>query len=319
MKQQVILYNRTGYELIKKGASDDVLATYIALRTLYNQTMEEQLIDIEQINYILADEITIKHNDKRISLIKNSLIELDKLNVIKIIEVNKRKYLLDMSNLYQNIKIDVKKDIIDPFTGENIGEKKESVNNFYSVFDLSDIRKVLKDNGNKKSIFRYLFYILNFKAKNKDMYYFNMEREELTHNTKFDIRTIDDYNNILVENHILYIHKYEYKYTSTNKTVSNAYGLYEDKEKIIFECDKFIKEKLENGEIYKSKTYMNKDEENIKEFKKLSIEKEPKIESLIKKETIKPTYEQFKKWGFSEKQIQEYGIYADDLSICKKI
>lgn len=274
MNKVINLHYRTGMELIKKGLSDDALSIYLALRSLYNSNMEEQLISADCLYYQLFNKFIKKdsHISREYKWIKSALYELEKIELITISEELSNQYIIDMSGLNDSTDIQIDKEEIDPFTNEVTGTLKKNVKNYFYTIDLDQLQKVLEDNKNNKSIIRYYFMYLNLKAENKkddkEMFYFMMTREELADRTTFDIRSIDRYNKILENNKLIYIVHYDYKYSDTKRTVSNLYTIYRDKE--IEETnksrDEFLKENLADGSIYESKTYANKGKDT-KKFK----------------------------------------------------
>lgn len=304
MRKEMTIHFRSAYELIKKGVSDDAIAIYISLLSLYNINMEEMTLSCNSLYRQLYNKpITNGNKNREYKWIKSALEELDNYKIIEILEEEDKEFTIDMSNLKASTNITIEQETINPFTGESNGTEKVNVNNFYITLQLEQIQNVLKDNGNKKSILKYMIQYFNLKANNKDLYYFNMERSQIGYECELDIRTIDRYNNILTNNEIIYIYKYDYKYSDSQKTISNAYGLNKDKDKIESECEKFIKEKIANGEIYESKTYANKGK-NTKEFKQSLVKKEveneePKVSKSFgdrkPKIDVEPTEQQLQK------------------------
>lgn len=228
MNKIINLHYRTGMELIKKGLSDDALAIYISLRSLYNSNMEEQVISADSLYYQLFNKFIKKdsHSSREYKWIKLALYELEKIELILISEEQNNQYVIDMTKLNDSVDIQIDKEEIDPFTNEVTGTLKKNVKNYFYTIDLDQLQKVLEDNKNNKSIIRYYFMYLNLKAENKkdgnELYFFMKTREELESITKFSVRSIDKYNNILVDNKLIYIVKYDdYKYSDTKRTVSN--------------------------------------------------------------------------------------------------
>lgn len=269
MNKVINLHYRTGMELIKKGVSDDALSIYLALRSLYNTNMEEQLISADCLYYQLFNKMISKSNASReYKWIKSALYELEQIELISISDEQSNQYVIDMTGLKDSVNIQIDKEEIDPFTNEVTGTLKENVNNYLYTIDLDQIQKALEDNGNKKAIIRYYLMYLGLRAENKG-YYFMITREELADRTTFSVRSIDKYNEILENNKLIYVVHYEnYKYSDTKRTLNNLYTVYKELE--IEETDKardeFLKEHLADGSIYESKTYANKGKDT-KEFK----------------------------------------------------
>lgn len=276
MNKVINLHYRTGMELIKKGVSDDALAIYISLRSLYNSNMEEQLISADCLYYQLFNKFIKRREEYK--WIKSALYELEKIELISISEELSNQYVIDMTGLNDSVDIQIDKEEIDPFTNEVTRISKENVNNYFYTIDLDQIQKVLEDNGNKKAIIRYYFMYLGLRAENKG-YYFMISREELADRTTFDIRSIDKYNKILSDNKLIYVVHYEnYKYSDTKRTLNNLYTVYKEQE--IVETnksrDEFLKEHLADGSIYKSKSYANKGKDTKEYKEKLAQQQEDK-------------------------------------------
>jgi hypothetical protein len=292
--------------------------------------------------------------------LNNGFLELQEYGFIKIIDSNKKNYVLDIKGLYI-----------------------ESGDTYFKT-TTEEIRKIL--NINTKDIFglfHYAMTILSTIWDNGNGKNFGRDSiEQLCDKSGVQSKvTIVSYNSILEENKILYTHRNEFTNRNENGTIqrqANTYGRYVDKQLAIQASEKYnhntydntkrveskekqsIKAKYNSyvkgtykGSIKELKELVNKynndpyiakynnqidfsvfqdvieepQEKQLQKTKKNPIiidikeplqEETPKVKNLIKKEIIKPTYEQCKKWGFSEKQMQDYDIYKNDLSICKK-
>ena len=121
-----------------------------------------------------------------------------------------------------------------------------SKDNPFTIYEVDAFKQALKDCNGYKTIFKYLsnyFYKVThneMSADDSELYYFNADRKSLAKDCELSVHSIDKYNDILVNNEIIYIHKHDYKYTDSNKQVPNAYGLYKNKDKIDEKCNEYI-------------------------------------------------------------------------------
>ena len=289
MNQNVSIYYQVIKKLMNNNISDDGILYYIALKSLYNPSMEKVFINVNTLYYQLYNT-SIKH-DKNITKvfvsIENALKELEHIEVIKILSTTEHNYLIDMSGLHcdEYTYLDVNTEENPNADIEFInGEPKEKVFNAFYQIELSDIQSIIKI-GEKttRAILRYYFEYLSILADVRKTY-FMLSREELNIRTKIDKRSIDKYNNILEENHLIYIARYDYKYCNNGHVVNNLYTTTRE-ENIKFtndERDKFIKQHLDDGTIYLSKSYSNKGK-NTKEYKENLAQQH---EDVIKHENI---------------------------------
>ncbi|MDR1772478.1 MAG: hypothetical protein LBS02_17865 [Hungatella sp.] len=303
MKNQVILHHRLCGKLANQ-LSENGIVTYISLKALYNKNKEEQWLSLNAINRVLKPEKKITKDDT--NSIKDGLKELENCGYIRILSNDVNEYCLDMSGLYVEEKSVVGSKISNPFSDDYDkdmvyykdlkGKDIDEYTNYFTYYNLESFQKVYKEQGNKKKIFKYLFFYLGMKATNlnnkdgKECYFFQMDRESLAHEAGISVHTLDKYNKQLMENKIIYVIKYDHKWISSDgysKQVNNIYGLYKDKDKLEEEKDKFLEE-------YKSEIYYSpipvkekKKEDNPKESKKDSIPYYPKDtkEASISKET----------------------------------
>jgi hypothetical protein len=130
--------------------------------------------------------------------------------------------------------------ISSPFNNEElVYEKSKNVKDDYILIETKELISIYEKVNYRKTIFKYLTYIISNKAnkmnidgKSKGSFYFTKSRTELSINFSVDKRTIDNYNNLLVQADILYIIKSTYKWKDNNRIVNNFYGLMIDKEYI---------------------------------------------------------------------------------------
>ena len=102
MNQNVSIYYQVIKKLMNNNISDDGILYYIALKSLYNPSMEKVFINANTLYYQLYNT-SIKH-DKNITkvfvIIENALKELEHIEVIKILSTTEHNYLIDMSGLH---------------------------------------------------------------------------------------------------------------------------------------------------------------------------------------------------------------------------
>lgn len=292
MKNTVTLSHATCLNLSKLLTENGVV-TYISLKALYNPSYEGQWLTLNSINRVLKPNNKLTNTSQKEDL-RNGLSELQENNLIEILETDKTEYYIDMSGLYvkEEEKITRAEYTNSPF--DNPKEKKEtkkSVNNYFTPFDINKLVQAYKDNAYKKNIFKYLFCYLGWKVENvnnsggsEELSFFLKDREEMSADSGVDVRTIDNYNNILMENEIIYIYKYDYKWSDNRKQLPNAYGLYKDKDYMEKNAKEFLdsnKNKIEYSPIIRSKEKKKEDSSIKKEQVTTKIEpiKEKKASS----------------------------------------
>ena len=226
MKKQFVLNHRTFADLSKNDEiTENGIYTYLCLKPLVNNYYTYLHITVTELNSVLSDADIIKR-PKQQDIIKQGLKELEAAEYIKIITTKKNDfdYELDVEGMVEEYSKD------NPFT----------------IYEVDAFKQALKDNNGYKTIFKYLsnyFYKIThneMSADDSELYYFNADRESLAKDCELSVRSIDKYNDILVNNEIIYIHKHDYKYTDSNKQVPNAYGLYKNKDKIDEKCNEYI-------------------------------------------------------------------------------
>lgn len=196
---------------------------YLCLKPMVNKSYTHIFTSVNAINRTLSDDDINKNNKALVKYIKTGLKELEAAEYIKIISTKKNDfdYELDVEGMVEEYSKD------NPFT----------------IYEVDAFKQTLKDNNGYKTIFKYLsnyFYKVThneMSADDSELYYFNADRESLAKDCELSVRSIDKYNDILVKNEIIYIHKHDYKYTDSNKQVPNAYGLYKNKDKIDEKCN----------------------------------------------------------------------------------
>ena len=227
MTKKIILHDKTFGKLSRNEIiTKNGIYVYLCLKPLVNSNWTYLPINVIQLNSVLSD-VDISNKEQK-DFIKTGLKELEEANLIKIISSKKNDYELDL---------------------EGMVEKYDKKNpNPYTVYEPDAFKQALKDCGNNKIILKQLsdfFYRLTHNEVSVDMdsmemYYFNAERESIAESCGIDVRSVDKYNDILVKNKLIYIYKYNYKYSDSGKQLTNVYGKYENKDVIDDYCNKYI-------------------------------------------------------------------------------
>ena len=224
MKKQV----NFNYDIISKfnKLNDNELEIYIALKLLYNPNNEMCCVTLDDIYYILGFgfKLDANINREKIKVYKEAMQSLSNKGFITILAQDKRRYILDLSAMNEKCN-----------------------NTLYVQLDMDRLSECI--NNSSIRIIRYLATILDLKRQNNNMYYFNMSREQLSYILDMNINTVDKYNKLLVKNKILFIYKSNHCYLENKQIINNAYGLYQDAEKIKELCDKYINDCLADGNI----------------------------------------------------------------------
>lgn len=222
MNTNINLDHKTCGQLLR--LSDNAITVYIALKSLYNRQMEQQLLSLQSIIYQLDKDIINKKKTNYKSVFKSfedGIEELEKAEFIEIINRNKDFYEINMQGLFVE---DVTKQI-----DEADGNKRNV--SYFTTFDISLFSDLYRDNR-RKEIFRFLFYYLSSKHNNNNFFYFMKTREEMASDINLDIRTVDKYIELLEEYGVIYVFRNPYKWKNSNKQLSNLYGLSEDESDI---------------------------------------------------------------------------------------
>ena len=241
MTRNIVLHHKTFGKLSQnENITENGIYVYLCLKPFAVSSNWTYLpINIVKLNSILSD-VDILNRKKQQDCIKSGLQELEQTGLIKIISNKKNDYELDLEGM--------------------IEEYDKDNPNPYTIYEADAFKQALKDCGNKKTILKYLsdfFYRLTHNEVSVDMdsmemYYFNAERESIAESCGIDVRSVDKYNDILVKNNIIYIHKYNYKYSDSGKQLTNAYGLPKNKDKIDSYCNDYLNDLIKKDEVYQS-------------------------------------------------------------------
>lgn len=235
MTINIILHHKTFSDLIRnENITENGIYTYLCLKAFVNKNCTYLPINIVKLNSILSDD-DISHNTKQKNCIRTGLKELEQAGFIKIISNKKNDYELDLKKNDYELDLD---GMVEPYDKDNP----------YTVFPVDAFRQTLKDCGNKKTIFKFLsgfFYELTHNeitanTDGSELWFFNATREELAESCGINIRSLDTYLDILQKNKIIYTFRYNYKYSDSHKQLTNAYGLYKNKDEIDKRCNKYI-------------------------------------------------------------------------------
>lgn len=222
MTRNILIHHNTFADLsVNDEITENGIYVYLCLKPLVNPNWTYLHTTVTELNSVLSDT-DISKRPKQQDIIKQGLKELEAAEYIKIISTKKNDfdYELDVEGMVEEYSKD------NPFT----------------IYEVDAFKQALKDNNGYKTIFKYLsnyFYKVThneMSADDSELYY----RESLAKDCELSVRSIDKYNDILVKNEIIYIHKHDYKHTDSNKQVPNAYGLYKNKSVLDSEKKKFL-------------------------------------------------------------------------------
>lgn len=269
MKQIVNIGYFEGQQLIDRGLSQESILIWLILKSLYNANNEKAYVTAEMLYNIMYDKELSNNRNKKQSII-DSIRELDANEIIKILDINKDYIVLDLSNLALKEEIEVTQfdenyffenntkgySIFDtnisdvPVDDLKEGYVTKTIKNYYFQMDWENIKKAFNEGNNRPEIIMYMLKFLSLKGEN-NMFYFIASRTDLVNRLGMNIKTIDKYNEILSDAHIIYIKKFDYKYIDTGNQLKSLYGLYREQDiKAIDEsADKFVKQQLEAKKI----------------------------------------------------------------------
>ncbi|MGM9964341.1 MAG: hypothetical protein ACI32Z_04270 [Clostridium sp.] len=225
--------------------SDAEISVYIALRSIYQSSKEKQYVSYNMIAYELHGSGDFKRAVfNQIKLAFNSLIE--KGYVIVVEQLSTTEFILDMKKIY-----------ID--TNEN--------DTYYTVIYDNEVHSILNLNtkADKLKILRYYVICLRSICRTQGIYqdyYIEktnfvgfMTQEYLSSQTGIHINNILSYNKILMENHILYVHRHDEMMRNELgefRSFPNHYGRYSDKDDIITFSYAYLKSQGINNNVVQS-------------------------------------------------------------------
>lgn len=254
MTRNILIHHNTFADLsVNDEITENGIYVYLCLKPLVNPNWTYLHTTVTELNSVLSDA-DITKRPKQQEIIKQGLKELETANYIKVLSSKKNnfEFELDLDGMVEQYDKD----------------------NHYTVFDIEQFKQVLKDNKGYKAIFKYLsnyFYKIthndnSLDRKQIEMFYFQEERTAFADDCELDVRSFDKYNDILMNNEIIYIHKYNYKYSDSNKQLPNAYGLYKNKDRIDSICNDYLNSVKDS--VYQSSIPRGKGSKKQKEVKK---------------------------------------------------
>lgn len=225
--------------------SDSEISVYIALRSIYQSSKEKQYVSYNMIAYELYGIGDFKRAvANQIKLAFKSLIEKEYIIVDE--QLSTTEFILDMKKLY-----------ID--TNEN--------DTYYTVIYDNEVHSILNLNtkADKFKILRYYVICLRYICRTQGIYQDChsektnfvgfMTQEYLSSQTGINVSIIQSYNEILMENHILYVHRHNEMARNELgefRSFSNHYGRYEDKDDIITFSYAYLRSQGINNNIVQS-------------------------------------------------------------------
>ena len=225
--------------------SDSEISVYIALRSIYQSSKEKQYVSYNMIAYELHGTRDFKRAVfNQIKVAFNILIEKGYVTVVE--QLSTTEFILDMKKIY-----------ID--TNEN--------DTYYTVIYDNEVHSILNLNtkADKLKILRYYVICLRSICRTQGIYqdcYIEktnfvgfMTQEYLSSQTGIHINNILSYNKILMENHILYVHKHNEMMRNELgefRSFPNHYGRYSDKDDIITFSYAYLKSQGINNNIVQS-------------------------------------------------------------------
>ncbi|MGL4451161.1 MAG: hypothetical protein ACRCTZ_08235 [Sarcina sp.] len=212
--------------------SNEASAVYIALRGMFNNYhTSEQIITLDSIIYILTGEYNSENarewNKRLKTSIKKGLDELQKLNLIKVIDIGKGSYIVDAEEL--------------SYINTTMGEES------FEYISLEEVRNIFKECGIK-----VFGFIMSFYDELENMFYIAEKQDVMLDIFNLNSRTFNKYIKSLEENNVIYVYRYEHKFTNSGLNACNVYGCNNDKsiEVINEHADKYIKD---NDMVYSGK------------------------------------------------------------------
>lgn len=206
--------------------SDSELGVYIALRSIYQSTRDNQYISYNMIAYELYGNADYKR--AIFNQIKSAFSTLVGKEYITVIcQISTTEFIVDMKKLY-------------------INTDKEGT--YYTVLYDDELHSIMNLNckADKFKILRYYVICLRSICRTQGIYadcysaktnfVGFMTQEYLSQNTGINVSVIQSYNEILIDNHLLYVHKHD-EMTRNElgefRSFPNHYGRYSDKDDII--------------------------------------------------------------------------------------
>lgn len=264
--------------------TDTEIATYMALKNLHASIRDTQVVTYNMLAYeIFGSKNYSRSAFENIKYAFNSLADRGMFTIVE--ELSKTEFVVDLSKLYFNFLED---------------------GTYYTVIRDDEIHKIMNlDNRmDKFKLLRYFVTCLRTICKTQGTYsgdYGTQKRNyvgfmaqeylcrEIGVNYKTNFKLIEQYNDVLEENKLLYIYRHtELKrdnVTGQFKSFSNHYGRYEDKDDIALFAVNYEKSCGVNEEIVQSEK-SNDRRRLAAEYNNLCFEFERYIQTYTDKELI---------------------------------
>ena len=267
--------------------SEYAIVLYVILRSMVKSRDSVIYINPKIINFTLSNDPDFKFPDKTMKNFTSSFYELEVQGLIRIIKsTSLSEFYLDLSKLYFEFD-----------TGN------------FTTLSLDDLIKITNlDCKNKIKILRYYICLVSWFFIRGNIRYGNRSLELLSEETNIARNTLTTYNDILLNNKIIYIYRpMDYLKDGDTKRlakITNTYGYYCDKE-AVFEIGK------KHEELYGNKHRKERTKE-ISKKKSINTKKTKSLKKFVEE------LRDGKK--FSDNQIQYYfniavekNIYIDDF------
>ena len=191
------------------------IGTYSAISYLSNSSCENVIFNVKQIGYVLYG----KFNLGRYTLdsIKKSLSNLIEEELIIVVDEYSGEYVIE--NTFN----------IDGSVGK------------FTIITLDELRSIHGiDTNNINMIFKYFICLISTINTDKKCGWYTIDGlSDLTNMSK---DTIMDYNKLLEDNKLIYVHRANatYKVDNMPRQVNNTYGRYADKKQIVASANEYI-------------------------------------------------------------------------------
>lgn len=209
--------------------SDTEICVYVAFRSIYLSNREQQYVSYNMIAYELYGNSNYKRAAiENIKSAFNTLVEKNYVNIID--KISTTEFIIGMKKIYLNM---------------------EKENTYYTVVYDNEIHTIMniETKADKFKILRYFIICMrticrthgvyvDFDCKQNFVGFMSQEYlcNQIGVNYETNAKLIRQYNTILEENHLLYIHRHtemiRNKETGQIKSFVNHYGRYADRDDI---------------------------------------------------------------------------------------
>lgn len=205
---------------------DYEIATYVALRSIYSSTRDTQFVSYNMITYELYNGKCTNTVSTYVKTAFQSLVDKGLVTIVE--QLSTTEFVLDLSKLY----FDSSKD-------------------YYTVIRLDEVHSIMNiaNKMDKFKLLRYFITCLRTICRTQGIYVDQSAKQnfvgfmtqeylcdQIGVNYKSNFKLIQQYNDVLEKNKLLYIHRHTEmkrdKVTGQIKNFSNHYGRYEDKDDI---------------------------------------------------------------------------------------